>query len=166
MQLELLSEHHLKQLFDFELENRSWFESLIEPRDNDFYSEQGVEQHIKAELDKVRSGSAFCGLLIKDNKIVARANLRDISSNKAYVGYRVSKRFISQGYASFCLASLVEIAQREFSVQSLEARVLENNPASKHVLLKQGFEVIGDAPDFISLNNKPLSCTTFRLKYA
>ena len=166
MQLELLSEHHLKQLFDFELENRSWFESLIEPRDNDFYSEQGVEQHINAELDKVRSGSAFCGLLIKDNEIVARANLRDISSNKAYVGYRVSKRFISQGYASFCLASLVEIAQREFSVQSLEAKVLENNPASKHVLLKQGFEIIGDIPDFITLNNTQIACTEFRLKYA
>lgn len=166
MQLELLSEHHLKQLFDFELANRSWFESLIEPRDSDFYSVQGVEQHINVELDKVSSGSAFCGLLIKDNEIVARANLRDISANKAYVGYRVSKRFISQGYASFCLASLVEIAKREFNVQSLEAKVLENNPASKHVLLKQGFEMICDAPDFITLNNKLLSCTTFRFKYA
>lgn len=166
MQLELLTEHHLKQLFDFEQENRSWFESLIEPRDNFFYSEQGVEQHINAELDKVNSGSAFCGLLIKDNEIVARANLRDISANKAFVGYRVSKRFISQGYASFCLASLVKLAKREFSVQSLEAKVLENNPASKRVLLKHGFEIIGDAPDFITLNNKPLACTTFRLKYA
>lgn len=162
MQLELLSEHHLKQLFDFELDNRSWFESLIEPRANDFYSKQGVEQHINAELDKVSSGSAFCGLLIKDNEIVARANLRDITSKKAFVGYRVSKRFLSQGYAGFCLASLVEIAKREFSVQFLEAKVLENNPASKRVLLKQGFEVIGDAPDFITLNNQPLAYTTFR----
>ena len=166
MQLELLSEHHLKQLFDFELENRSWFESLIEARDNDFYSEKGVEQHINGELDKVSSGSAFCGLLIKDNEIIARANLRDISSNKAFVGYRVSKRFISQGYASFCLASLVEIAKREFRVQSLEAKVLENNPASKRVLLKQGFEIITDVADFITLNSKTLACTTFRLKYA
>lgn len=165
MQLELLSKHHLQPLFDFELENRAWFESLIEPRDNNFYSEHGVEQHIAAELDKVISGTAFCGLLIKDNEIVARANLRDISANKAFVGYRVSKRFLSQGYASLCLASLIEIAKKEFGVQFLEAKVLANNPASKQVLLKQGFEIIGNVPNFITLNNKSLACTEFRLKY-
>ena len=166
MQLELLSKHYLKPLFDFELENRAWFESLIEPRDNDFYSEQGVEQHIDSELDKVISGTAFCGLLLKDNEIVARANLRDISANKASVGYRVSKRYLSQGYASICLASLIEIAKREFGVQYLEAKVLTNNPASKHVLLKQGFEIIGNIPNFTTLNNKSLTCTEFGYKYA
>jgi len=164
MQLELLSKHHLKPLFDFELENRVWFESLIEPRDNDFYSERGAAQHIDEELYKVISGTAFCGLLIKDNEIIARANLRDISANKASVGYRVSKRFLSQGYASFCLASLIEIAKKEFGVQYLEAKVLANNPASKQVLLKQGFEIIDNVPNFITLNNKSLACTTFGFK--
>ncbi len=166
MQLELLSKDHLEQLLAFELENRSWFESLIEPRDDDFYSAQGVERHIDVELEKVSSGSSFCGLLFKNNEIVARANLRDIGTNRAFVGYRVSKRFISQGYASFCLASLIEIAKREYNVQSLGAKVLENNPASKHVLLKQGFEVIGDVPSFITINNTQLACTEFRLTYA
>lgn len=166
MQLEPLSKHHLKQLFDFELENRAWFESLIEPRNDNFYSEQSVEQHIGEELNKVNSGSAFCGLLIKDNEIVARANLRDVCANKAVVGYRVSKHFVSQGYASFCLASLIEISRTELNVQSLEAKVLENNPASKHVLLKQGFEIVGRIPNFITVNNKSLACTEFRLKYA
>lgn len=166
MQFELLSKHHLNQLLNFELENRAWFESFIEPRDNAFYSEQGVCEHIDAEIDKVNSGAAFCGLLIKDNDIVARANLRDICANKAFVGYRVSKRFTSQGYASFCLASLIKIAKIEFDVQYLEAKVLENNPVSKHVLLKQGFEIIGSVPNFIILNNKALACAEFRLKIA
>jgi len=165
MQLELLSKDHLERLLAFELENRSWFESLIEPRGNDFYSAQGVGRHIDAELDKENSGTTFCGLLIKNNEIVARANLRDISTNKAIVGYRVSKRFLSQGYASFCLASLIDIAKRKFHIQTLEAKVLENNPASKHVLLKQGFEPIGNIPNFIILNNKQLACTAFRLKF-
>ncbi len=166
MQFGLLSKHHVKQLLSFELENRSWFESLIEPRDNAFYSTQGVNEHIDAEIDKVNSGSAFCGLLFKDNEVVARANLRDISANNAFVGYRVSKRFISQGYASFCLASLMKIANTEFGIKTLEAKVLENNPASKHILLKHGFEIIGTVPNFIALNDKQLACTTLRFKYA
>ena len=166
MQFELLSKHHLKQLLNFELENRSWFESLIEPRDSAFYSEQGVREHIDAELDKVNSGSAFCSLLINDNEIVARANLRDICANKAFVGYRVSKNFTSQGYANFCLASLIKIAKREFGVKALEAKVLENNPASKHILLKHGFEIIGNLPNLLTLNSKQIACIEFRLKCA
>ena len=121
MQFELISKHHVKQLLCFELENRSWFESVIEPRDNAFYSELGVSSHIDSEIEKVNSGSAFCALLIKDNKIVARANLRDVCADKAFVGYRVSKNFISQGYASFCLASLIKIAKTEFGIKTLEA---------------------------------------------
>jgi len=166
MQFELLSKHHLQQLLNFELENRSWFESLIEPRDDDFYSEQGVCQHIDIELDKVNSGSSFCGLLIKGNEIVARANIRDICVNKAMVGYRVSKNYTSQGYASFCLASLINIARKEFGVKALEAKVLENNPASKHILLKHGFKITGNLPNFLTLNSKKLACIEFRLKFA
>lgn len=164
MRLVALSKQHLNELFDFELENRTWFESLIQARANDFYCEQGVYKHIEAELARVSAGSAFCGLLVKDNKIVARANLRDIEHNKALVGYRVSKRFTSQGYASFCLTSLIQIAKAEFAVKFLEANVLENNPASKHVLQKQGFEIIGSVPNFMTLNNKTLACTKLRLK--
>jgi ribosomal-protein-alanine N-acetyltransferase len=164
MQFELLSKHHLMQLLSFELENRAWFESLIEPRGNAFYSVQGVSAHIDSEIEKVNSGSAFCGLLIKDNEIVARANLKDIEANKAFVGYRVSKNFISQGYASFCLASLIKIANTEFNIKTLEAKVLENNPASKHILLKHGFEIIGSLPNFLTLNSKQLTCLAFRLQ--
>ena len=160
MQFELLSKCHSKQLLNFELDNRSWFESLIEPRDNAFYSDKGVNSHIDSELKKVRSGSAFCGLLIIDNEIVARANLRDICANKAFVGYRVSKNFISQGYASFCLASLIKIAKTEFGIKTLEAKALENNPASKHILLKHGFELVGSLPNY----SKNLTCLEFRLK--
>lgn len=165
MQLELLSKDYLDQLLAFELENRSWFESLIEPRGEGFYSAKGIERHIDLALDQISAGSSFCGLLVKNSQIVARANLREIGANKAFVGYRVSKRFISKGYASFCLASLIDIAKRDYNVQSLGAKVLENNPASKHILLKQGFEVIGNTPDYITINNTKLACTEFRLKY-
>jgi ribosomal-protein-alanine N-acetyltransferase len=105
-------------------------------------------------------------LLIKDNEIVARANLRDICTNKAFVGYRVSKNFISQGYASFCFASFIEIAKTEFGIKTLEAKVLENNPASKYILLKHVFEIIGSLPNFLTLNSQQLACLKIRLTYA
>jgi len=165
MKFEILSRHHLKQLLDFELKNKSWFESLIEPRDIKFYSEKGVSQHIEMHIDNMNSGSAFCGVLVRNNTIVARGNLKDISSKEAFVGYRVSKQFVSQGLASFCLIELIKIAQNKFDIQVLKAQVLDNNPASKHILIKQGFEAVVNIPNFLTLNNKQLSCTEFSLKY-
>jgi hypothetical protein len=44
--------------------------------------------------------------------------------------------------------------------------VLENNSASKHILLKHGFKIIGSLPNFLTLNRKQLACLEFRLKYA
>lgn len=86
MQFALFSSYYLQQLGDCELVNRAWFASLFEPREHDFYWPQGVQQHIVGELDKVSNRSAFCGLHIKDNQIVATANLPDIFAKKGLLG--------------------------------------------------------------------------------
>ena len=164
MKFEILTRHHLKPLLDFELESKAWFESLIEPRANDFYSEQGVGEHIAEQINNMNLGTAYCGVLIQDNVIVARGNLKGIVDNKASVGYRVSKLFTSQGFASACLTELIKIAQHKFAIKMLYAQVLDNNPASQHVLEKQGFKVIGNKPNFITLNNQQLACSELNLK--
>jgi len=165
MKFEVLSKHHLKQLLDFELENKAWFESLIEPRGSAFYSEKGVSEHIEEQIKNMNSGSVFCGVLIQNNIIVARGNLKCITVKKASVGYRVSKQFTSQGFASFCLAELIKIAKNKFNIQTLEAQVLDNNPASKYVLEKQDFKAVRNIPNFIVINNEQLGCTEFCVKY-
>jgi len=166
MVFEALCQSHVNMLLDFELKNKEWFESFIEPRSNDFYSHSGVSKHIDSLLNQINSGNAFCGIVLKHNAIVARANLKNISDQSAYVGYRVGKDFTSQGVASYCLEKLIDIGKSKLNLKQLKAQVLNNNPASMHILHKFGFEAIGTKPNFLKLNNKQLSCTELVLKYA
>lgn len=161
MQFEVLSKNHLKQLLEFEFENKEWFESLIEPREIDFYSEKGVAAHIQNQIESMNSGVAYCGVLIKNNIIIGRGNLKQICSGNASIGYRISKQFVSQGCASYCLSELIKIAQDKFSIKILEAQVLDNNSASKRVLEKQGFILVEHKPNFITINNSQQGCSKF-----
>jgi len=165
MKFTTLSIHHASQLLDFELKNKEWFDSLIEPRAVGFYSEKGITEHINTLLKQMNTGVAYCGLLLKGNTIVARANIRDVTKNSASIGYRVAKDFTSQGVASYCLSQLLEIGQNKLYLKQVKAQVLENNPASKRVLEKFGFQIINTTPNFLTINNKWLSCTEYCFDY-
>lgn len=166
MKFETVSKHHAKKLLDFELENQTWFESLIEARDNSFYTDKGVTLHIESLIKQMDLGTGFSGVLMHNNVIVARANLKDITGNTATVGYRVAQNSVSKGFASYCLVHLLKIAQSKFGVKHIKAQVLENNPASMRVLQKHGFKIICKKSDDITFNNKKLNCTELELKFA
>lgn len=67
--------------------------------------------------------------------------------------------------ASYCLERLIDIGKSKLNLKQLNAQVLNNNPASMHILHKFGFEAIGTIPNFLRLNNKQLSCTELVLKF-
>lgn len=165
MIFETLTTKHVNLLFQFELENRAWFESLITARADDFYSESAVKAHIDHCIREEKLGKNYSGLLINNGVIVARANLKDINKqdHTCAVGYRVAKNAIGNGYASFCLSELIEKAQVLYSVKLLKAQVLDNNPASKKVLTKLGFQAFEHKVNFIELNGKKLNCTSYHL---
>lgn len=135
MIFEYLNESHARKLLAFELENREHFESFIAPRDISFYSHPGVKKHI-AELQHL---SAKSFILFKNSVIIARANIKNIQLNgNAEIGYRVSKCATGQGIGTICVKYLVSIS-RELDLKFLSAYVINNNPASKKVLLNNGF---------------------------
>lgn len=164
MKFEILSTKHVNPLLEFELKNKLWFETFIEPRACKFYSKQGVTEHINVLVEQMNAGTAFCAVLKLDNEIVARANLKDISNNCAYIGYRVAEHFTSKGIASYCLSQLIEMAKNKLQLTTLRAQVLDNNPASKRVLQKYGFTFVVTTPKSLYLNNRHLDCTEFELK--
>lgn len=164
MVFETLSNKHLDSLFQFELENREWFESLIYSRGDDFYSYIGVKKHISESIINNALGTLYSAVLIVDGVIVARGNLKDIctENNRCSIGYRVAKKEAGKGYASYCLAELIRIANNLYSINELEAQVLDNNPASIAVLKKQSFEVLFHEENFTELNGVQLGCSTYR----
>lgn len=161
---ETLSAKHLAMLLQFELENRAWFESMISPRENYFYTYSGAKKHIFDAIINMQLGTHYSGVLIVNDRIVARANLKDIcvKNHHASVGYRVAENSTGKGYASYCLTELIRIAADCYAINKLNALVLDNNPASKAVLQKLDFNAKCHKANFIYLNGIALGCTRFK----
>lgn len=157
MKFETLSLLHVNRLFEFELKNKAWFESMIEPRSECFYSNTGVLSHVNMLLTDMEMGKGFNAVITKDDAIIARANLKNIKHGCAEVGFRVSSENTGQGVGSFCLTVLMDCA-KELNLKQLNAFVLENNIASKRVLEKQGFVVIDNIKQYLRVNNEVYDC--------
>ncbi len=161
MNFETLSLSHQALLLDFESRNRSWFESMIAPRANRFYTKSGVKEHIEEAEAMMANNTFYAGVLLNDKGIVARANLKDIEDGTAFVGYRVCQKYLSLGLASRCLTELIEQAS-QMGLTTLKGQVLDNNPASGKVLEKQGFAIEERLPNFYQLNGQSLDCLVYR----
>ncbi|ASP38346.1 hypothetical protein CHH28_06470 [Bacterioplanes sanyensis] len=141
MTFEALTLAHAEPLLAFEQRNREYFERLIAPRPDDLFSSQGMIASIAELLQETAAGLLSPWVLMDGERIIARANLHHIQHQRktAEVGYRVDELATGQGVATRCLQQLKIIAQQQLELTSLTAKVLDNNPASAKVLIKQGF---------------------------
>lgn len=129
-------------LFQFELENRTFFETMVPTRGDDYYNFEFFKERHKALLDEQnQEGSYF--YLIKDQmgSILGRMNLIDIdkTQNLGHVGYRVGERYIGKGIANNALKLLLEIVSKK-GIEKIKAKTTDNNKASQRVLEKNGFK--------------------------
>jgi ribosomal-protein-alanine N-acetyltransferase len=139
-----LNSTDIESLLKFEVENREWFESHIDPRAPSFYSLQGVREHIESYLDGFAAGN-WQPFVIEDGngQIVGRANLKDINLplGSAEVGYRIARHACGQGLATLALRHLVLEARTRWQLTQLVAEVYEQNSASRKVLERCGFSI-------------------------
>ena len=105
-----------------------------------FYTLNGVERHIHELTNESQQGISLPFVLIKESKIIARANLKNIDNYQAEIGYRVAQSATGQGVASKCVQHLINQA-KEMSLTRLVAHVMNNNIASEKALVKNGFEL-------------------------
>lgn len=163
MKFELVDPTHLSRLISFEVENRHWFESFIEPRPDSFYHGNAIEQHLKQQIQGYLSETHYPGLVTNQYAIMARVNLKSLclASKTAEVGFRVAQQYAAAGVASYGLKGLIEVAKNHYGLTLLKGFVLDNNPASARVLIKQGFKPVKVHQNYISFNS--LSCSEYHL---
>ena len=164
MKFEHLALNHSTALLQFEQENQAFFESLIAPRIKEFYSPSGIQKHIENCLLCYKNKTAYAGVALNEGLIIGRGNLKDINQidKSAYVGYRIGEHHTGKGVASFCLTKLIDLAKDEMNLNSLFAEVLDNNPASMRVLIKQGFKVIDYQKAHSVVNGVNYGCTLLK----
>ena len=163
--LQLLKAEDAVDLLAFELINKEWFESFIEARDEDFFSEEGIKDHIDFYLSEYEKGRIY-PMILKNAQgtICGRANLYNINREKesGFIGYRIGEEFISQGLATYATKVLVDIARETLALSQLIATAATDNLASQRVLSKNGFKQVGFKPEFTIVDGEIIDCYEYR----
>ncbi|USD35264.1 MULTISPECIES: GNAT family N-acetyltransferase [Vibrio] len=165
MQLELLKEGHREKLLEFELQNREWFEANIPPREMDFYSQKGVQEHIQMFLLEFTAKTLIPMLIVEDGEILGRVNVSNINRRKkvAHLGYRVGKSFTNRGVAKFAVSNIIQVVE-EIGVKTLIAYASTENVASQKVLIANGFKQNKVVNHYAEMNGEPIDCIEFQLR--
>ena len=154
--LELLRPDHAAAVLAFETENRAYFAAVIPDRGDDFFADYPARHAALLEMQEAGT-DRFHVLVAEDGTIAGRFNLLHIAAGEADLGYRMGEAFAGRGLATRAVADICELARSAYGLQRLRAAATVDNPASKAVLLRNGFRLSGSAV----LNGRPAE--TFRL---
>ena len=154
-----------EDLFNFEVENRTFFEEMVPTRGEEYYNLETFKKRHETLLEEQVIGSSYFYLIKdKDNSILGRINLVDIdeSDKSGYLGYRVGQIHTGKGIANKALKILVETITDD-DVKQIKAKTTTNNIASQRVLEKNGFARIGTSTEEFEMNGQRLSFVCYAL---
>lgn len=156
--IHLLSKCNAEELLEFEKQNKDFFETVIPPRNENYYNIQNLK-HILEEIEEEQSRGLCYMYLIRNEKkeLVGRVNLFSIARGifqKAEVGYRIGKEYNGKGYATEAVRLACKEGFEKYKLHRIEAGTSNKNIGSQIVLLKNGFEFIGRTRQVININGK------------
>ncbi|MFA1821929.1 GNAT family N-acetyltransferase [Virgibacillus oceani] len=164
IEIEKLKATDFEDLFEFELENRAYFEELVWGRGDDYYHFETFINKNKALLDEQSQDlSHFYLMKNKDGFIVGRINLIDIDKTLGlgHIGYRVGKSYTGKGIAKKALQLLLKTVSKQGITQIL-AKTLTNNIASQKILEKSGFKHVSTSDEEFELNGQRLKFVYYK----
>lgn len=134
---------HAPALLAFEQENRSYFAGSISDRGDDYFA-RFDEQH-RARLAEQEAGVCYFHVLVgAEGEILGRINLVDVADGSAELGYRIAERAAGRGLATWAVRELCDLAANSYGLTSLRAGTTLDNAASRAVLARSGFTVVGE----------------------
>ncbi|GAB3409368.1 GNAT family N-acetyltransferase [Flindersiella endophytica] len=141
--IERLSASHTAALLAFELENRAYFAASISDRGDAYFQE--FDEQLAMRLAEQEEGVCHFHVLVEaDGSIVGRVNLVDVADGSAELGYRIAERAAGKGLATAAVREICALAVAEYGLTALTARTTLDNVASRTVLERTGFTVVGE----------------------
>jgi ribosomal-protein-alanine N-acetyltransferase len=161
--IEKLHAKDFEKLFEFELENRAFFEEMVPSRGDDYYNFETFKQRNKALMDEQAQELIYLYLIKnKEGLILGRMNLVDIEKSEGlgHIGYRVGKAYTGKGIANKALKLLLETTSK-LGLKQISAKTTTNNIASQKVLEKNGFKYIAKGNEEFLMNGQLLSFVNY-----
>lgn len=126
-----------------------------DPQRPDDYATPGVQQRLIAEaLDNHTHGRCVPLVITESDRIVGRITVNDVVRGpfqSAHLGYWVSEDRTGRGVASAAVAATIVLAFDTYGLHRLQAATLVHNVRSQRVLQRNGFTLIGRAPDYLQI---------------
>ncbi|WP_432355580.1 GNAT family N-acetyltransferase [Sporosarcina sp. A2] len=140
--IEKLKDTDTESLYQFEIENRTFFEDMVPSRGDDYYKYEGFKVRHESLLDEQVKGLSIFYLIKDENdSILGRINLVDIDESEkiGFLGYRVGQIHTGKGVAKKALNLLLKKVV-ELDLKVVKAKTTTNNIASQKVLEQNGFK--------------------------
>ena len=151
--LQRLDAGHAPAVLAFELANRAYFAASISDRGDEFFDK--FTDGYSAVLAQQEAGiCAFYVLVAEDGSVLGRFNLYNLEDGTAELGYRVAEHVAGRGVATATVRELCRLAAARHGLRTLKAATSSENVASRKVLAKAGFVLVGPA-DPAHLGGKP-----------
>jgi len=156
--IHLLSKSNAAELLEFEKENKDFFETVIPPRDQGYYSIENLESILEEIEEEQKDGLCYMYLIRNENsELVGRVNLFSVVRGifqKAEIGYRIGKDYNGKGYGTKAVGLVCNEAFTTHGLHRLEAGTSSKNIGSQVILIKNGFEFIGRSRKVIKINEQ------------
>lgn len=154
--LSLLQEADAQELYEFEIENRRFFERMVPGRGDDYFVLETFIQRHRDLLHEQQSGKSLF-YLIKDEygRIAGRMNLIDIDKENgvAEIGFRIGEAQAGKGIGNDALQLLLSL---QLPVKQISAKTTTVNIASQKLLEKNGFIRIGSGDEEFEMNEQKM----------
>lgn len=155
--IKLLSTAYIDDLFEFEKENRLYFESVGLARCASYYDRTSFSKIICDLVIEQEQNIHYMYLVLNSQgSIVGRVNFTEVTSfpfQKAELGYRIGKDHQGKGYATVAVGKALKAALSLHNLHRIEAGTSPQNIASQIVLIKNGFQFVGKYNQYICRGN-------------
>ncbi|MFG2606486.1 GNAT family N-acetyltransferase [Streptomyces sp. NPDC048514] len=152
-ELQRLHAGHAQEVLAFELANRAYFAASVSDRGDEFFA-RFAERYDALLAEQENGVCAFHVLVAEDGSVLGRFNLVDIEDRTAQLGYRIAQHAAGQGLATAAVRELCGAAAARYGLRTLLAATAHENAASRKVLTKAGFTLLGPA-DPADLGGRP-----------
>lgn len=154
IKLEILQKKDAEPLFQFETENRAFFETMVPSRGENYYKYDQFLRIMEELLSEQVDRKSFF-YLIKDDetsKIVGRINLVDVDwdNKEVEIGYRNGESYLKMGLATKAKRLILK-ETKKMDIRTIYAKTTHNNIGSQKVLENNGFirQTKNKDPEFV-----------------
>ena len=155
----LLEPSEADKMLTFRQENRQYLEPWEPRRRPEFFTESYWRAHLQAQIQEFKQGSSIALAVLNpaDSEVLGVCNFSNIvrgTFQSCHLGYALGERHQGQGIMAEALEPACNYLFEHQMLHRIMANYLPRNERSGRLLARLGFEIEGQAKQFLMINGR------------